>query len=145
MLRVGTLALLAVLAVIRFAGLRRAEVPDRSWSRPSLHAAIESGQVPTEPFVFSSSAEVLLSVGADGKPGRKNNDDNLNGVLDDLNEIGAVWSDDRCFAPSDRGYAAADSHPSSVVVSKGAFVPAENDVPDPQTRFWAKEIGWFVP
>ncbi|MEL6109080.1 MAG: hypothetical protein AAFU85_23995 [Planctomycetota bacterium] len=146
MWRFAAIALLAGLAGIRFVGLQRAEVPDRSWSRSSLLATIETGEVEAERFVFSSGAEVLLSVGDDGQPGRARNDDNLNGVLDDLSEIGAVWSDDRCYAPSDKGYAAADRHPSSVVVSRGAFVPVDAELTgDAETRYWAQGRGWFIP
>ena len=93
-------------------------------------------------FRFDAAAEVIIDAGQDGQPGRKNADDNANGVVDDPREIGAVGSDDRCLAPSDEGYAEALQDEATVVISRGAMVPAGEA--EPVERWFNTQRGWVV-
>ena len=93
-------------------------------------------------FRFDGTAAVIIDAGPDGQPGRKNADDNANGVVDDPREIGAVGSDDRCLAPSDEGYAEALQGDATVVISRGAMVPAGEA--EPVERWFSAQRGWVV-
>ena len=72
---------------------------------------------------FDPDAAVVLTAGEDGAFGRRNIDDDFNGVVDDASELGAMRSDDRCLAPTDPGYP-SDWHASETrVIQRGAYVP----------------------
>ena len=108
-------------------------------------AGSQAGSMPGDairPLCFDADAAIVLSVGADGQPGRRNQDDNRNGVVDDSGEIGAVGSDDRCAGPLDEGYDAMSADPHSIVISRGGFV--ECDDGQPATRYLTDQWGWFV-
>ena len=70
-------------------------------------------------------APILLVVGDDGAPGRAGVDDDLSGVVDDVGELGAFGSDDRCVTPIDADFPDWQRHPHSRVVGRGTFVPLE--------------------
>ncbi|WP_146453636.1 PulJ/GspJ family protein [Rubripirellula tenax] len=81
---------------------------------------------------FDTGAPVFVSGGADLDPGRSGIDDDLNGTVDDLDEMGAILSDDRAIAPDDPyfffGLRNLDSRtatipgPISRPMSRGTFV-----------------------
>ncbi len=69
-------------------------------------------------------ASSYLIHGLDQFPGAAGVDDDGNGVVDDVSELGATGTDDSIVTPADGdAYAAAASHPSSRVVSYGAMLP----------------------
>ena len=96
-----------------------------------------------EPFCFSADVAVILGVGPDGAPGRAGFDDNVNGLIDDPRETGAVGSDDFCLGPSDQGYDDVGADPGTVVISRGGFVRCESAAD--ADRYRIKDLGWFVP
>ncbi|TWU38934.1 hypothetical protein Q31b_40120 [Novipirellula aureliae] len=53
---------------------------------------------------FDPDAEVLLFAGKDRLPGRAGIDDDFNGIVDDLSELGAIYGDDICLTPADANY-----------------------------------------
>ncbi|GAB5513955.1 hypothetical protein [Rhodopirellula baltica] len=73
---------------------------------------------------FDPNAEVWIVSGADGKPGWDGWDDNQNGTVDDLSELGAAWSDDHCLTPLDSGYERVDPVYSRII-NRGTFVPSD--------------------
>ncbi len=84
---------------------------------------------------WDESAPVYVTVGADGKPGIAGIDDDGDGVIDDLGELGATGSDDRVVAPQQPGYrAAAAGEIVSRVISRGALVAIESDLLLPPPR-----------
>ena len=91
---------------------------------------------------IGQQAEVLLGVGADGQPGIAGVDDNVNEVIDDRSEMGAVGSDDECLAPADVGYSDMKAHPNSLVISRGTFVPCEES--GSASRYLTPEGGWVI-
>ncbi|MCA9139472.1 MAG: hypothetical protein KDB00_22015 [Planctomycetales bacterium] len=94
------------------------------------------------PLCYSPTAAIVLGVGRDGKPGRKNKDDNRNGVIDDRGELGAVGSDDRCAGPLDDGYDLMLNDPNSFAISTGTYVVCQaGKTPD---RYLSDRWGWFV-
>jgi hypothetical protein len=93
-------------------------------------------------FCFGDDVPVVLGNGPDGEPGQAEFDDNLDGVIDDRGEIGAVGSDDVCLAPADRGYAAALRDPQSFIISSGAFLPCDDAAE--ADRFLVDGIGWVI-
>jgi hypothetical protein len=90
--------------------------------------------------VWDPDAPVYISAGPDGAPGIARHDDNGNGEVDDLSELGATGSDDFAVAPAQPGYEAAKSGQTlSRLISRGAIVPATTGNPivltDP-TELW---------
>ncbi|MEO1527887.1 MAG: hypothetical protein AAFX06_20845 [Planctomycetota bacterium] len=145
-MRLAAGLLLTALVAVRFVGLGHVSVPDRSVSRDALLAEIETAEANAVRYEFLHDAAVILGVGRDGQPGRKRVDDNANGIFDDPNELGAVGSDDECLLPTDDGYETTFQHPLSIVISRGAFVPAKAEVPgEREIRFRLPSVGWFVP
>ncbi|KAA5540690.1 hypothetical protein FYK55_20070 [Roseiconus nitratireducens] len=102
----------------------------------------QRGVEQVERFVFAADAAIVLGPGQDGEPGQAGIDDNLNEVVDDPGEMGAVGSDDTCLAPADPGYDAASENQGALVISRGGFVPAEQFAAD---RYRMDRLGWFVP
>ena len=98
-----------------------------SWS--SDQVADESGFLKSEPVTylqFDPEALVILGPGADGLPGRAGVDDQLNGQVDEVSEMGAVGSDDVCLAPWQTGYAELKEQPGAVAISKGSYLPTDS-------------------
>jgi hypothetical protein len=87
--------------------------------------AIEMGLHSVEPFVFDPTAAVLLCPGVDARPGIADVDDDADGVVDNASELGAMYSDDVCLAPSDDGYEQALQSEPCKVISRGAYVAQE--------------------
>lgn len=79
---------------------------------------------------FDPDAEVLIGVGPDGQPGRLNVDDENNGVVDNVGEMGAVGSDDECAGPLHKNYTQIQYDPRSIVVGRGAFRNMEPSEPN---------------
>ncbi|MDM4016557.1 hypothetical protein [Roseiconus lacunae] len=77
-------------------------------------------------YCFDADAAILLTSGADGLPGRGGEDDNLNGIIDDRSEMGAVPSDDRCLSPADPGYSGAADRDETMVISRGTYVRCDS-------------------
>ena len=95
---------------------------------------------------FDPDAEVWIVSGADGKPGWDGWDDNQNGTVDDLSELGAAWSDDHCLTPLDSEYEQVDPAYSRII-NRGTFVPSDfesfaadhaikTDESDPRPHSW---------
>jgi hypothetical protein len=120
-----------------------AEVDRESLLKRILSRKDDSQSQPSpETFCFDPDAAIVLSVGPDRAPGRAEFDDNVDGVVDERREMGAVGSDDTCLAPSDEGYPAAIDDPDSIVISRGGFVPCESGE-DPQ-RVRLPDFGWMM-
>lgn len=90
---------------------------------------------------WDANAAVYLTAGPDGAPGIAGVDDNGDGIVDHLSELGATGSDDRVVAPGQQGYrAAARGDVISRVVSRGALVPLADDFEwsagDPASEVW---------
>jgi len=80
--------------------------------------------------VWDADASVYVTAGPDGAPGIAGNDDDGNGAVDDLGELGATGSDDFVAAPGQPGYEAAKSGQTlSRLISRGAIVAASPDEP----------------
>lgn len=78
---------------------------------------------------WDDTAPVFVTAGPDNAPGIVNHDDDGNGVLDDLGELGITGSDDFVVAPGQPGYEAASTGQTiSRLISRGAVV----DVPPGQ-------------
>jgi prepilin-type N-terminal cleavage/methylation domain-containing protein len=84
---------------------------------------------------FDADAPLVIQSGSDQLPGRAGIDDNGNGDVDDVLELGSAGSDDQLVTPADPGYAAAVRLPllgagypvpaplnSQRVVERGAYV-----------------------
>ena len=85
----------------------------------------EIGLQSAERWVLDPSATVLLCGGLDARPGKADVDDDADGVVDNASELGAMYSDDVCLAPTDHGYTYALQSEACKVISRGAYV-AEN-------------------
>ncbi len=73
---------------------------------------------------WNALSSVCLDAGSDMRPGVAGVDDDGNGVVDDLSELGATGTDDQILTPADGdAYTVAVSSPSSRVVSHGAMLP----------------------
>ena len=72
--------------------------------------------------MFDPSAEVVLGPGDDLRPGKASVDDDADGVVDNSSELGAMYSDDVCLAPTDDGYSRALASDACKVISRGAYV-----------------------
>lgn len=80
--------------------------------------------------VWDADASVYVTAGPDAAPGIAGHDDNGNGVVDELGELGATGSDDFVVAPGQAGYEAAKSGKTvSRLISRGAVVAATPDKP----------------
>lgn len=88
------------------------------------------GQTEITISVWDADATVYVTAGPDGAPGIAGNDDDGNGVVDDLGELGATGSDDFVVAPGQAGYEAAKNGKTlSRVISRGAIVAASPEKP----------------
>ncbi|MEM6469148.1 MAG: hypothetical protein AAF802_06230 [Planctomycetota bacterium] len=114
-------------------------------------AVLEAAQQDTSRFKqyrFDPLADVLLDGGPDGKPGVLGLDDNADGIIDDLSELGAVGSDDVCLAPFHPPYAEALARTESgetlsvATINYGAFV--ECDAQEESTRYFEPTLGWII-
>ncbi len=75
-------------------------------------------------YSWGPEASVILIPGPDLSPGVAGVDDDGNGVVDDLSELGATGTDDEILTPADGdAYTVAATSPSSRVVSHGAMLP----------------------
>jgi len=73
---------------------------------------------------WDRDAIVYVTVGEDDAPGVAGVDDEGNGIVDDLSEIGATGSDDVMLTPVDAGYDdAASGKTVSIILSRGAMIP----------------------
>ncbi len=117
------IGLIVVLALVRCVCLFSASQGQRSMLT-GVPVQLPDGIQAIRKQVFDPDAVVLLHVGDDGCPGRKNWDDDQDGAIDDSSEMGAYKSDDQCLASWQPGYAAVAKHPSSKVIYKGTFVDA---------------------
>ncbi|MGB7328527.1 MAG: hypothetical protein WBD31_26860 [Rubripirellula sp.] len=88
-----------------------------------------------EKQTFDPNALVLITPGPDRLPGQAGKDDDLNGVVDNVGEMGAVGSDDLCLAPWNDGYDDAAEQPDSITIGRGAYVPAGSVTPA-EVREW---------
>ncbi len=100
--------------------------------------------------IFDSNALVVMQPGPDRQPGVADVDDNANGVVDDVSEMGATRSDDLCVVrrKSDmnprEGDVDADPREPTLVLQRGAFVPVDSaDVLSPGQRRRAVVMGRF--
>lgn len=76
--------------------------------------------------VWDPAAAVYVTAGPDGKPGTAGADDDGDGAIDDVGELGASDSDDVVVAPRQDGYAAAASGEIiAAVISRGAMVDVQ--------------------
>jgi len=98
----------------------------------SIHSAVdllddENGRsvapLDRENWSFDPNAEVLLFAGDDRRPGRAGIDDDFNGIVDDVSELGAIYGDDACLTPVDGNYnAIREGNVPWRVISIGAWV-----------------------
>jgi len=73
--------------------------------------------------VWKSDALVYVTGGPDNQPGRAGVDDDLNGIIDDLGELGTTLSDDQIVSPGHPDYqAAADAKVVARVIDRGTVV-----------------------
>ena len=121
---------------------RRFAPPTAGLDREDVKRAVTEGGDDIQPFCFSDDVAILLTVGDDGQPGQADYDDNLDGVVDDRRETGAVGSDDECLGPADAGYHAALEKPGTLAISNGGFV--ECDSAEDPPRYLTPDLGWFV-
>ena len=84
---------------------------------------------------FDPRAAVRLTPGEDEQPGHAGIDDDVDGVVDNRSELGAMYSDDRCLAPSDAGYDEALSDARCVTITRGAYVPVDKNPESSGKRF----------
>ncbi|QEF99440.1 hypothetical protein Mal15_35050 [Stieleria maiorica] len=130
--------------LVRF---RQLAPPTAAVEREDLVSAIsnspdDASDDAAQPYCFSATAAVLLTAGRDGLPGKADVDDNLDGIVDDRRETGAVGSDDECLGPADPGYQAALDQPGVITISKGAFVACDSG--QNADRYLTPRWGWFV-
>jgi hypothetical protein len=79
--------------------------------------------------VWDATSPVYVTVGSDGKPGIAGVDDDGDGVVDDLGELGATGSDDEVVAPGQPGYLeAASGKIEARIISRGALVATDSDL-----------------
>ncbi|MCS7468363.1 hypothetical protein NZK35_17055 [Stieleria sp. ICT_E10.1] len=116
--------------------------PTAGLDRADLKRVVSRGDIDSQPYCFADDVPILLTAGHDGLPGKADVDDNLDGIVDDRRETGAVGSDDECLGPADEGYQAALDFPGTLSISKGGFVPCEAEANPP--RWWTSQWGWFV-
>ncbi len=101
---------------------------------------------------FDPEAEIVLTAGADGAPGRRGIDDDFDGVIDNPSELGAIGSDDHCATPTDPDFDQHINRPFSRVVDHGAYAPhpAELEAPaavrvlvhgETRRRQWVWQLG----
>lgn len=83
----------------------------------SIHPAITGAQWQR----FDAGAVVAMRPGADGQPGMAGIDDNGNGAIDDVSELGATASDDVCLV-ADAVEARRLAAPV-LILQQGAYVP----------------------
>ncbi|MDV6033549.1 MAG: hypothetical protein F9B45_26355 [Phycisphaera sp. RhM] len=121
---------------------RRFAPPTAGLDRADVDRAVSEGGDQVQPYCFADDVAVLLTIGQDGQPGQAEVDDNLNGVVDDRRETGAVGSDDECLGPADSGYQVALDTPGTLAISKGGFV--ECDSGRDAERYLTAEWGWLV-
>ena len=89
-----------------------------------------------EALRFDPDAIIYLAPGVDGQPGQADKDDDLNGVADNVGEMGAVGSDDKCLAPWSDNYANVSTIEKAVPINNGAFVVVPDaDESDANERF----------
>ncbi|MEM9644212.1 MAG: hypothetical protein AAF989_04390 [Planctomycetota bacterium] len=133
-------ALVCILVALVGGRLISLSVPTASLSaNPMLRSGTDSSSlVFVSRLEFDPQAAALLWVGPDGMPGQRDLDDNFNGVVDDPTELGAVHSDDRLVTPVDQDYNVALGLKTSVPISHGCFVVAEekNDVDVQELTHW---------
>ena len=101
-----------------------------------LHSRLsEAGIARVDRLRFDDSAAVILTYGADNKPGQAAMDDNRDKIIDNAAEIGAVGSDDQCLAPWDPAYPKASQQDGTVAISRGTFIAVDNDSSGVDDRF----------
>ena len=78
---------------------------------------------------WDAGAAVYVTAGPDGLPGIAGIDDDGNGSVDDLAELGATGSDDFVVAPGQVGYEqAAAGNILARLISRGALIPLAGDL-----------------
>jgi hypothetical protein len=79
---------------------------------------------------WDASAVVYVAAGADAMPGAAEVDDDGNGLVDDLRELGATGSDDVMLTPLDQGYDdARQGRVTAMAISRGAMIPTPSPSP----------------
>jgi hypothetical protein len=80
-------------------------------------------------WVWDPTVPVYVTAGPDGQPGIAGIDDDGDGVIDDLGELGASHSDDRVVAPHQSGYSeAVAGEIIARVISRGSLVVAQGEL-----------------
>jgi prepilin-type N-terminal cleavage/methylation domain-containing protein len=86
---------------------------------------------------WDPQAPVVMTGGSDGGPGRIGQDDNGDGINDDVLELGAAGSDDIVLTPTDPGFLVATRSPLNAatlrIVDRGAYVDVD----------FARKVGGF--
>src|SRR5690606_10202356 len=84
---------------------------------------------------WDAAAAVYVTAGPDGLPGIAGIDDDGNGSIDDLAELGATGSDDRVVAPGQDGYVqAAGGKILARLINRGALLPLDSEMQLPTQR-----------
>ena len=105
--------------LVRELGLIHRFQPDSMLASPVANAI---GLENVQRLVFDPDALVLLCPGDDQRPGKANFDDNADGVVDNLSELGAITSDDVCLTPADHGYDSSRARLDCKVINHGAYI-----------------------
>ena len=87
---------------------------------------------------FDPTALVMIRAGADGQPGVAGVDDNGDGIVDNRSELGATRSDDECVVIA--GEERIPSGEPTLVLQQGAFVPANDASPPPDSQRPARAV-----
>ena len=116
---------------------------DATEADPSLLTQLDPSPWPELPpqwqqltvHYWDAAAAVYVTAGSDGQPGIAGIDDDGNGSIDDLAELGATGSDDFVVAPGQYGYEqAAGSEILARLISRGALVPLDGELQLPPQR-----------
>ncbi len=98
---------------------------------------------------WDAAAAVYVTAGPDARPGIAGIDDDGNGSVDDLGELGATGSDDVVVAPGQSGYdQAAAGKILAQLINRGALLPLDGELhlpplrpPGPPIEVWLKFAG----
>lgn len=108
-----------VLSLILLGVAYRATVFSWQPTQPPIHPERASF---IRSLVFDPDALVVIAAGPDAKPGIAGHDDQMNGVIDELDELGAVHSDDSLLVI--KASDSLDLPEPSRVLTHGGYVQA---------------------